>query len=1763
MDTQGAIGIKATLDISEMQRNVQRYVQNVNMMQNHTDAASMSVAKSFSRMQTAAGAFLSIDMAKRLGTEMVSVYGTFQQLEISFRTMLHSGTKAKGLMEELVNFAALTPFNLTDVGQGAKQLLAYGTAAGKITGELEMLGNVASGVSAPLGDLIYLYGTLRSQGRAYTVDIRQFAGRGIPIYEELAKVLNVSVGEINGLVEAGRVGFPEVEKAFQNMTNKGGTFFNLMKEQSKAVTGQISNLMDNIDTKFNELGQKSDGFITAGIDGANYLVDHYEEIGIALASLIALYGVHKTALIANAAYYGVLKKTENVAVLKAEVEALKVLESTEIKANLTKQGLTAGTKEYVEALKIAIKTEMERLTQVALVANTELDAAKDRLDTANDIKEQALQNVELKKQELAAAYSVGQAEKDAAGMAKIASVEKKIAIESEKQSQVALKVVELEKMKVSEIAMKQDMQYQRWLQASIGKDTTVIDAKITAKNREIAKIAEKITIAKAEEIQHSRSIVANRSEIKAIQNSISTKVIDKAQTALNTAEQQLNTAAVSRNTAAREVSSKRALVDSSVRKANTLETGLNTAGVAANTAAKSVGTRVTGLLTAATVKLNAAIAANAWTLAIAGILAVSYGIYKLITYQTDAEKAQAKLNETIDESTKAIDSERIQIDAMFARMKEAKKGTEEYKAAKDAIMSKYGEYLKGLGDEKTALDDLAKAYKMVTEEAERSARARAMETATKDASDTYAGKKGNARNEVKELLDKKYKGEKDKDGMSLSETYFWKIEPVLEGKAEITKEIQDIVSQFDVKHKAKIDADSGIEIQGEYISNVLQDQITEIYKAKNIFEDTMSKARIQFSENPNDNKKKNGKPEVFYTEGKAIAEIESALTKGQEKLDAFKKALKDNNGLTEDGKVVTDAAIQSQQKYVDSLKKTVLARENDLKIIREVEDRISKLKKDQKETVKGSSEYNDLQVRIDALGKRVPSSKSEKKEKDYSSDIKKNAQEEARIKQDMEFAVRQAQLNIQKDSLSKIMDQNQLNYEQEMEQIKRQKEDKLTKIQEWEKTIWESQGKKGEFKPTTTNLSSKEDKQFNSLEDAAGKKLAVGNQAAIGEMLKQYQTYADKRKDIEEQFQKDIDAMRAANEKAKSEGKPPVFSEENIAQAETNGQDALATLDQEIASREASFTVWVDRIASMGLKQLESALKSARASLDNDGGKLSDNEKAVLRTKIKTLEKQVKVEEAKDASLSSSEKSKKKWNDTLKVMNEVSDTVNNIISDFDGLDDVTKTVLSSATNIAGGIIAMITGIQALSVAGAEAIKGVERASVILAVVGAAISIISSLFSMTSKAEKEHQETLKEVTENKLKMQQEYNLLLMEQNLLMKEATSIFGEDQIAKAARSVEVYRDAINAYKEELIGSAPMRNKQESMAYNIFGVELDSYKKKVENYKTGLGSLLNDVQVKTGSYTTGAWFWKKQHDVMTPVLEVYKDLVDTEGNLNIERAKAILETQTMTDESKSQLQALIDLQEQAEKAKEELRSYLESTFGDLGGSMMDSIVFAIENDGVDAWAKFGEAGASVLEDLGKQIAYQLFFSDKFKTLQKQLESIYGSTKQGETEKQKSERIAKESKDLISDFYQGIGGDMADAQEWMEQWKEEAKKQGLDLWESERSATAKGIESVTQDSVNEMNGRLMATSIILNDILLAVNASTAAQSGVVLSVTDMKNATIAVNENVKIIKENVSVITGHLRNIDNNTSKLNDIQKDMLLARQGIETMVDKGVNML
>lgn len=174
---------------------------------------------------------------KGLVSEVANVRGQFQQLEVAFNTMLGSADKADALMAQLVRTAAITPFDLESVAQGAKQLLAYGLKAENVNETLTRLGDIASGLSMPLNDLVYLYGTTMNQGRLYTEDLNQFTGRGIPMIQELAKVFGVAESKVKELVEAGKVGFPEVQKVIENLTGEGSKFGGMMEEQSKTITG--------------------------------------------------------------------------------------------------------------------------------------------------------------------------------------------------------------------------------------------------------------------------------------------------------------------------------------------------------------------------------------------------------------------------------------------------------------------------------------------------------------------------------------------------------------------------------------------------------------------------------------------------------------------------------------------------------------------------------------------------------------------------------------------------------------------------------------------------------------------------------------------------------------------------------------------------------------------------------------------------------------------------------------------------------------------------------------------------------------------------------------------------------------------------------------------------------------------------------------------------------------------------------------------------------------------------------------------------------------------------------------------------------------------------------------------------------------------------------------------------------------------------------------------------------------------------------------
>jgi tape measure domain-containing protein len=294
------VDIEFVLKNMNFQAETAKMKQGIKGVTNTVDKEAQRMNSIFRNLATGIGVYFSAGFLKDFVRDIANVRGEFQQLEVAFQTILKSKSEADKLMDQVVDFAAKTPFELTDVAKGTKQLLAYGFAADDVIGTLRTLGDVAAGVSAPIGDIIYLYGTLRTQGRAYTRDIMQFTSRGIPIIRELANQFGIAEAEVQKLVEAGKVGFKDVEAALQNMTTQGGMFANLMQEQSKTITGLASNFQDAWDRMLNSIGEANEGVMADAIKAATNLVDNYEKVIDVIKTIIYTYGAYKAATIAAA-----------------------------------------------------------------------------------------------------------------------------------------------------------------------------------------------------------------------------------------------------------------------------------------------------------------------------------------------------------------------------------------------------------------------------------------------------------------------------------------------------------------------------------------------------------------------------------------------------------------------------------------------------------------------------------------------------------------------------------------------------------------------------------------------------------------------------------------------------------------------------------------------------------------------------------------------------------------------------------------------------------------------------------------------------------------------------------------------------------------------------------------------------------------------------------------------------------------------------------------------------------------------------------------------------------------------------------------------------------------------------------------------------------------------------------------------------------------------------------------------------------------------
>lgn len=732
-----------TGDNSNFLRKLREVETGVTNTSKEIEKNGLGIEDMFNKMTKAAAAFGAGFTAKELIQNIIQVRGEFQQLEVAFTTMLGSSEKANVLMAQLTETAAKTPFDLQGVANGARQLLAYGTSAEDVNETLIRLGNIAAGLSQPLGDLVYLYGTTITQGRLYTQDLNQFTGRGIPMIKELAKEFGVAESEIRGMVEAGMIGFPEVQKVIQNLTNEGGMFFNLMQEQSKTITGQISNIGDSFSMMLNEIGKANEGIINDALSSVSYLIENYEKVGKILIELVGTYGAYRTALMAITALH-----------------------------NLQATGITA----------------------------------------------------------------------------------------------------------------------------------------LTAK----------------EAIHYSWLVLT--------------------------------------------------------QKAQSL--------------------------------LNKTLLANPYVAVAAAVAALGLGIYKLVTYQTEAEKAQERLNDEFGKTEVAALNEMSTLRELNRQLTEAKKWSDEWYAIKEKIVNGYSKYLSGIDEEIDKTGSLAGQYEKLEKAIRKSMAAQNYTNFAKQEEDIYNSVREKNLTKVYDAFTKKYG---DESGLKVYRNWLnW-----LDSGRDIPTEIQRIFN----------DVSTG---WGESANTLL----FEIRRQAEIRNKNLEEYRNKYFipepsfDSPTEN--------IFTTEGKSISQLEEEIKKAETSLASLKKALADGSGTKE--------AVDQQEAYIKSLQDTILEREKDLRVINEVKTQISKLEKEQGETVSGSKEYNALQSRIDALRAKLPKTKSDKAAEDKQAKEQKEAEQKL-VDELLELRKKnqEKEISLWEEGKDKKLKQINYYYEEQKKEIKK-KEKELSKL---------------------------------------------------------------------------------------------------------------------------------------------------------------------------------------------------------------------------------------------------------------------------------------------------------------------------------------------------------------------------------------------------------------------------------------------------------------------------------------------------------------------------------------------------------------------------------------------------------------------------------------------------------------------------------------------------------------------------------------------
>ena len=685
----------------------------------------------------------------------------------------------------------------------------------------------------------------------------------------------------------------------------------------------------------------------------------------------------------------------------------------------------------------------------------------------------------------------------------------------------------------------------------------------------------------------------------------------------------------------------------------------------------------------------------------------------------------------------------------------------------------------------------------------------------------------------------------------------------------------------------------------------------------------------------------------------------------------------------------------------------------------------------------------------------------------------------------------------------------------------------------------------------------------------------VKEQAKVYEkLLAKYQDYEEQRKSISEKFAKD----RAQIEKAvDSEGRPIGEDVKDRALAELSKQEraALKSVDDaQLTELGKENKVLVDLFADTSEKsvaEVQKIIDRIKVLMDYLRGTKDAEGTAVIKDGNGRTERRITQKDMAGLGFSPAElKALEKSPEKLKALTEqyeklkkevlgknpfraLADAVGELFKHGEdgedkGLEAKLKRLGESAAasaemvgDLAGrlsemfeaagndGMAEAMDAVQGVMTSVSNIGRGFAEGGVvggIAAAAGEAIGWVTKAFQASAR----HKAALEKIMEEVTAQQREYNLLLMEQNLELEKAQTIFGTDTYGKAANAVRVMKDAYAGLKAEIAGTAEQQKK-----FGYLDTGSAFWNKMVNKGYSELKdaySGLADIEIKTGHKKTGLFGWGKGKDTYSSILDVYPELIDSAGNFNRELAESIMNSREFAKNDKEALQYIIDLYDQAEEAWESVKDYFEGVFGDLGQTLTDALVDAFKN-GTDAGKAFADSLTGMLEKLAEQMIYTVTIAPLLEKAQEEMLDVM--KREDLTDEEKFGNYVR----ILDDMTDNALSQQGTFNALLEKYRQMAKEKGLDLWQGD-STTQTGksgaYTTASQESITKLEG--LYTAMLVHET--------------------------NIDTNVENVAGSMQTALGHLKRIDTNTGECSEtlklMRKDMRDMKDDLTTLRRDGI---